>query len=240
MFSPAITGFWRGPFGTGETTEGGDGFSVTINPAPGGGFRVSILAPAGGPAAASVSPEVADLLGIRGIRIPEAAFRRGLADAGIALHEPDCLFYFTHKAERALVREPQHDGVRRLTADDASAFARFESSSSAEDLDEAYVELDHWAVFGCFLDDRIVCAASAYPWRGSSLADIGVLTLSGFRGRGHARSVVRALGAHAASRGYHPQYRCQPGNAASRAVAAAAGFTYFGLWQAASPAGDGA
>lgn len=62
-----------------------------------------------------------------------------------------------------------------------------------------------------------------------------MLTLPPFRGRGHARAVVRAIGRHAFERGYEPQYRCQLDNYASAAVAAAAGLTVFGTWEVVSP-----
>lgn len=31
-------------------------------------------------------------------------------------------------------------------------------------MDDAYVELDNWAVFGSFEEHRLVSAASMYPW----------------------------------------------------------------------------
>jgi GNAT superfamily N-acetyltransferase len=96
-----------------------------------------------------------------------------------------------------------------LTEHDAQAFAEFESSASPQDLDDAYVELGHWAVFGAFVQDRLVSVASAYPWLDAHIADIGVLTLPGFRGRNHGRAVVRALCKFAAQQAYQPQYRCQ-------------------------------
>jgi len=102
-------------------------------------------------------------------------------------------------------------------------------------LDDAYVELDHWAVFGTFEQDRLVGAASAYPWQDAQIADVGVLTLAPFRGRGHARRVVREICKYVYGQGYEPQYRCQLDNLASAAVAKAAGLTLFGTWEVISP-----
>jgi predicted GNAT family acetyltransferase len=80
-----------------------------------------------------------------------------------------------------------------------------------------------------------VSAASAYPWGGALLADLGVLTLQPFRGRGHARRVVRSISRHALDRGYEPQYRCQLDNQASVALARGAGLAMFGKWEVVSP-----
>ncbi|MFE0015325.1 GNAT family N-acetyltransferase [Mesorhizobium sp. NPDC059054] len=80
-----------------------------------------------------------------------------------------------------------------------------------------------------------VRAASAYPWSGARLADIGVVTLVPFRGKGHARKAVGALSRHAFGQGYEPQYRCQTDNLASAALAEACGLTLFGKSQYVSP-----
>ena len=62
------------------------------------------------------------------------------------------------------------------------------------------------------------------------LADLGVITLPEFRGRGLARATVLAMAADALERGYEPQYRCQLDNAPSVALALASGFRRFGEW----------
>ena len=122
-------------------------------------------------------------------------------------------------------------GTRRLTEQDAAAFSEFQSSASEQDLDSAYVELDHWAVFGSFELNRLVSATSMYPWGNTQFADIGVLTLPNFRGKGHARKVVRAISKYAYEQGYEPQYRCQLDNHASAMLAKASGLTLFGKWE---------
>jgi predicted GNAT family acetyltransferase len=85
-------------------------------------------------------------------------------------------------------------------------------------------------VYGTFVDGRLVTAASMYLWQETQLADLGVITLPEFRGRGLARRTVRALSAHALSEGCEPQYRCQLDNESSIALARACGFTPFGTW----------
>ena len=71
-----------------------------------------------------------------------------------------------------------------------------------QELRDAQIELDHWAVFGSFDGDRLVCAASMYPWGNArNLADLGVLTLPQCRGNGHAGKVVRAICRYAYAHG---------------------------------------
>lgn len=156
-----------------------------------------------------------------------AQLRQRLDAAGIILHGADSVFYFEAAAS---LSGSEAAGLRRLTGADVAAFAEFQAAASEQDRDDAYVELDHWAVFGVFVDARLVCAASAYPWGESAIADLGVLTLVPFRGRGLARAVVHAIARHARAQGYELQYRCQQDNAASLALARAAGLMLFGCW----------
>jgi len=86
-------------------------------------------------------------------------------------------------------------------------------------------------VFGSFEQNRLVCAASMYPWEDNAkIADLGVLTLSAIRGKGHASKVVRSICKYAYDQGYEPQYRCQLDNHISTSLAKAAGLTLFGKW----------
>lgn len=85
-------------------------------------------------------------------------------------------------------------------------------------------------MFGTFVDGRLAGAASMYPCSGTRFADLGVITLRGFRGRGLARATVLAMAAEALEGGYEPQYRCQLDNAPSVALASASGFRRFGEW----------
>ena len=70
-----------------------------------------------------------------------------------------------------------------------------------------------------------------YPWGETRLADLGVITLPRFRGRGLGRATVRAMSAVALDWRYEPQYRCQLDNTASVTLARAAGFRRFGQWE---------
>jgi RimJ/RimL family protein N-acetyltransferase len=154
-----------------------------------------------------------------------------LAAANVSLHPADAVFYFSLAAKKDLLSELDQANVRRLTERDRTAFAAFVSAAPAQDLDDAYVEMDHWVVFGAFREERLVCAASMYPWGDSDLGDLGVIALPDYRRQGLSRSVVRAVCRHAYGHGLEPQYRCQLNNTASRALAASAGLTWYGNWE---------
>lgn len=183
-----------------------------------------------------LTPALADHLDLHPQQnLSEPDFRQKLNEAGILLHGADYLFYFSEAEKQILLQEPVKANLRRLTAQDKVIFDAFCSLASAEDLDGAYVELDHRAVFGAFDEDRLVCAASIYAWEDTKIMDLGVLTLDAFRGRGHARHVVRAICQYALENGYEPQYRCQLDNLASVALAKSAGLTLFGKWDTVFP-----
>lgn len=237
-FPPEITNYWQATFSNGNLIQGEGDFTVTIDPDLDDDSEVIVLRTAETRVMAAITPTLADKLALsERINLSETIFRQMLQEAGIPLHDADYLFYFAEAEKAVLLREQPASCVRPLTAQDAAAFAEFQSSASAEDLDAACVELDHWLAFGAFEDDRLVCAASMCPWQDDTdLADLGVLTLRTHRGKGHARNVVRAISRHALGKGYEPQYRCQLDNHASAALAKAAGLTLFGEWQPVSPA----
>jgi GNAT superfamily N-acetyltransferase len=230
-FSPIISGFWNQTFSNGETLHNEPAFLLTVNPALSENRRIMVLETADGRAMAAVTPRLSDRLDL--IRRPVRsldALRQRLNQVDVTLHGADCVFYFS-EAEKQSLEDGQAGGSRKLTAVDQAAFAAFQSAASEQDLEDAYVELDHWVVFGAFEQHRLVSAASAYPWGGIQIADLGVLTLQPFRGRGHARELVRSISKYAVGQGYDPQYRCQINNAPSVALARAAGLTLFGRWE---------
>lgn len=150
-----------------------------------------------------------------------------LARGGVSLHDPDYLFYLPADTR---IAPNQSTATRRLTIEDRAAFDAFQADASEQDRDDAFVEIDHWVVFGCFDGDRLVSAASAYPWENAPVADLGVLTLPDVRGRGFARAVVLTISDFSRREGYEPQYRCQLDNLASVALAKSSGFALFGKW----------
>ncbi len=203
-----------------------------VDPALSANRSVSLLRVEDGPAILALSPTRAGDLDLSdGECVDDAELAARIERAGVSLTDPDNVFYLALNEQAALRGEACGAGTRELTGDDAEAFAAFAAEAPPAELDEAYVELDHWLVFGTFVDDRLVCAASMYPWSGTRLADLGVITLPGFRGLGVGRATVRALSAAALARGYEPQYRCQLDNVASVGLARASGFALFGRWE---------
>ncbi|OZD51043.1 hypothetical protein CH252_15775 [Rhodococcus sp. 06-1477-1B] len=228
MFSTLVTDHWL-PASASSVDEG-EGI-VLVDPELPDNRSVSLLRVSDGATVVSLTPERAAQIGVAdGERISPQDVADRVEAAGIALNDPDHLFYLPVD-EQANVTAADLDGhTRRLTADDADAFAALAAAAPEDDLDEAFVELDHWLVFGTFVDGRLAAAASMYPWTGTLLADLGVITLPEFRGRGLARATVLAMAAEALQRGYEPQYRCQLDNAPSVALALASGFRRFGEW----------
>ncbi|MCA0217052.1 MAG: GNAT family N-acetyltransferase [Actinobacteria bacterium] len=227
MFSSAVTTYWK-PESAPEISAD---FTVVIDPTLSDSRSVSVLSVADGRRLLTVTPARAEELALSpAVTVSAEELVRRLAAAGLELNGPDHLFYLPVAQQEALRLEPVDSQTRPLTDEDAPLFDRFTEEAPEDDLDDAFVELDHWLVFGTILDGRLVSAASMYPWDGSRLADLGVITLPEFRGRGFGRTTVRAMSALAIERGYEPQYRCQFDNASSVALAASAGFALFGDW----------
>ncbi len=205
---------------------------VSVDPTLSANRSVSLLRVKSGALVLSLSTARANELGFTdGERVDGGEVAARLRGAGISLNDPDHLFYVTLPDQVALRDAAQGSATRQLTTVDAALFEEFTGEAPEVDLDEAFVELDHWLVFGTFVGDKLVCVASMYPWSGTQLADLGVITLPAFRGQGLGRETVRAISAEALGRGYEPQYRCQLDNASSVALARAAGFTQFGEWE---------
>lgn len=228
MFSSRVTQHWI-PADLVPGTAAS--FQVVIDPSLAEDRGVTVLHVVDGPGLLTLTPGWAQYLRVcanQTVSVEDLA--PWLAAAGIRLNGPDYLFYLPATDHEAVRREPSHGGTRQLTPDDHEAFARFTAQAPAEDLDEAFVELDHWLAFGTFDGGRLVAVASMYPWRGTRLADLGVITLPAERGNGFARRTVRAISSKALHLGYEPQYRCQRDNVASAALAESAGFVRFGEW----------
>ena len=171
----------------------------------------------------ALDPELAEHLGIgQESGMSEPALRRRLAHDGIPLHDPDFLFYFPAVPAQIPPSGPAHV-TRRLSQAHRETFEAFCAQATEQDLEDASVELDHWPAFGSFEGGRLVSAASISPWDGAPIADLGVLTMPGARGRGHARAVVRAISRFAREQGFEPQYRCQVDNSVSVALAMSSG-----------------
>ncbi|CAM3783059.1 GNAT family N-acetyltransferase [Xenorhabdus thuongxuanensis] len=238
LFSKAITDFWQALL-LGENTLYKDNvFTVATNTSLEQDNRVMVLETSNSRVMAVLAPELAEKADLyHQEKMSESIFRQKLNEANITLHGADYIFYFPETEKSQLLQENPDNMQRQLTEEkDGEVFSAFQASASEQDLDNAYVELDHWAVFGSFDEqNRLVSAASMYPWNDSQLADMGVLTLESFRSKGYARKVVRAISQYACAQGYEPQFRCQLDNPASAALAKAAGLTLFGKWEVISP-----
>lgn len=259
MFSRAVIDHWMpGAAATAAAAGSPDETVVVIDPALSDSRALSVLTLPDARAILTLTPHWAHTLGVAvGDVLDTSRIDDRLRVAGVPLNDPDALHYLpsgttrsgttwsgTARSGTALsgtapsAASDDRRSTRRLTAEDADAFAGFAAAAPADDLDEAFVELDHWLAYGTFVDGELVAAASAYPWAGSLLADIGVITLPASRGRGLGRDTVRAISAAARALGHEPQYRCQLDNAASVALAEAAGFVHFGQWRVLLPAAD--
>lgn len=158
-----------------------------------------------------------------------------LKDKEILMYGADYIFYFPEEEKTRILNLNLPENIRPLTVNDAEYFSTFESLSSAEDLDGAFVELDHWKVFGIFENNQLVAATSMYPWQDTKLSDIGVITLDQFRGKGYAKQAVQAISKAALKEGYEPQYRCQLDNTASVTLAQKLNLSLFAKWDFISP-----
>ncbi|WP_042479429.1 GNAT family N-acetyltransferase [Bacillus ndiopicus] len=235
LFSQTITDFWGESFNH-DVFYSDDHFHCIINPHLEENRRVMVLTTADDKVYAVITPAIATKLRLSKEQpMTEEIFRNKLHTANILLHDADHIFYFTEEEKGKVCTEITAENIRQLNEQDAKVFSEFEGSASEQDLDDAYVELDHWTVFGSFAEERLACASSMYPWGSSKLADLGVLTLPQFRGQGHARKVVRAISQYAYGKGYEPQYRCQLDNTASVSLAKASGLTLYGQWEVISP-----
>jgi predicted GNAT family acetyltransferase len=232
-FPRAVTEFWlRGV----PLSARRDRVHVVVDATLREARSVSLMTVVDGPRVLALSPVKAHALGFEhGQQCEPERVVEALEHAGVTLNDPDEVFHLTTEQARRCVEEPAPDGVRALTAADRAEFDRLISEAPDEDADEAFVALDHWLVFGRFVDDRLVSAASMYPWDDSSLADTGVLTLPAYRGHGHGAATVRAMCARALRLGVAPLYRCQADNVASLALARAAGLSPVGRWEVILP-----
>jgi RimJ/RimL family protein N-acetyltransferase len=236
-FPRAVTEYWNRLFTYGEIIQTDRDLTITINPTLGPQRRVMLLRQADGMTRVALTPQVAHLLSLHaGVRpLTLERLRARLLEVGVVLYDPDRVFYYPNGMEPWL-GTPCEAAVRRLSERDAAAFVTFQSEAPEQDRENAFVELDHWAVFGLFEQQRLVSAASMYPWDNARIADLGVLTLPGCRRKGYAKALVRSMSRHALSVDHQPQYRCQLDNSASAVVAQAAGLSLFGTWEVVSPA----
>lgn len=157
------------------------------------------------------------------------SFRTLLSKAGIELHSPDNVYFSGQPATFNSMAESIV--VRKLTEDDEPLYSEFTRGIDPAELDNAWVELDHWAVFGLFLNGKLVSACSLYPWQKTNIADLGVITLAEFRGKGLAKTLVKYAHQQVSKEGYILQYRSQVDNVPSIKLAQALELSFYGVWE---------
>lgn len=231
-FASSIATSWQRIFAGEHVLQSGTDLQITCGNTLGEHEDGMLLLPVSGPARALLRPSLAARLQLdASSRCTLPQLRQRMADIGIRTHGADRVFHFPEATLLALAEQPSADNIRPLDSTDADAFSRFQAHASEEDLDAAWVELDHWRVFGAFEGGRLVAAGSMYPWRlDPAVADTGVLTLADARGRGHACRLVQAMAVAALSAGLQPQYRCQLDNTVSLLTAERAGMRAFADW----------
>lgn len=158
-------------------------------------------------------------------------FIRRLQDHGIFLHGVDHIFYYPKEEKERIKNLVIPENIRSLTSEDADSFYEFGVSATAQDLDDAFVALDHWKVYGVFEEEKLVAVASMYPWSENlKIADIGVITLPKYRRQGLAKKLVLSISQSALLEGFQPQYRCQSDNFSSLILAEKLKMNLFALW----------
>ena len=143
------------------------------------------------------------------------ARRLGASHRGLIFHlDPQRLALRLPKA-------PTH--LRALAEGDQPALHALCERCSPQEVDDAYVDLGHEVVYGCFEAKQLVAAGSGY--RRNGFLDIGVITDPAHRGRRLAPAIAAAISRDGIQKGLIAQYRCDVQNASSIRVAERAGFT---------------
>jgi len=142
----------------------------------------------------------------------------------ILSHDVD-FFHYLRPADLPEFTPPQSFSVRQLGPADREDLSALHSHCTPEEVDNAFVEVDHEIAFGCFSGDELAAAASGYRMTG--FMDIGVLTHKRYRKLGLGKAVVGALCAWSIAHEVIAQYRCDAHNSGSLGVARTLKFQLF-------------
>ena len=112
--------------------------------------RVVVLKAGSGKTIFSVNPSMAKIINCNDDLgdLSSEVVMTAMSDNGVELYEPDHIYYLKSESLEAAQSEVN---VRQLTSKDIEAFQEFCEECSEEDLDAAYVELEHWLVYGGFM-----------------------------------------------------------------------------------------
>lgn len=95
--------------------------------------------------------------------------------------------------EKRYFEDIEHRSLCRiLTKDDHYSFTEFHKACPTLDKKSGSVSLSDPIVYGCFVDEKLVSAASLWNW-GEKLSDIGVLTHPDYRNKGYGKSICQML-----------------------------------------------
>lgn len=132
-----------------------------------------------------------------------------------------------HHYADAVARAEPGDAVRELGSDDQDALDALRHACGNDDWDEGGFGDLPARRFGIYKGRALIAAGNLTEWRGS-FSDVGLVTHPGYRGRGHARAVTRAMTRAALDSADVVRYRALTTNAASLAVARREGFLPYG------------
>lgn len=192
-----------------------------------------------------------------------SALQNMLEDASFSLLPADYIYYQLPEQTPPQTSDfwPAELTWRALTEQDSDAFAGFTAHIDAEELGNAWVQLAHWQVFGLFLNGELVSACSAYPWHfvaqthcstteknraapetnaaqpnnTAAIADIGIVTLPAYRGKGFAKQLMTVAAAQLAELGYIVQCRIQSDNLPAIHLAESLGLPFLGVCENIAP-----
>ncbi|MGU3374827.1 GNAT family N-acetyltransferase [Chryseobacterium sp. M5A1_1a] len=234
--SPIVHQYWKDQF-QGEVLCDQPKFTLFLNEDLEEDSQIMTLEFPSGNSWAIINSKVANhLKGTNFTHLDFENFINLLKDKQLFLYGADYIFHFPEEEKSIILNIDYPDNIRPLTSNDTDYFSAFKTISTEEDLDGAFVELDHWKVFGVFENNQLIAATSMYPWQKDvKLADIGVITLDDFRGKGYARQAVQVISKAALQDGYEPQYRCQLDNTASVTLAKKLNLSLFAKWNLISP-----
>ncbi len=139
-------------------------------------------------------------------------------------HERDVSYIGVHDiASFSPLTLPEGILARPLDEADKRHFRALERSLTARERSLAQVSFTDRELTGLFDGDELVSCASVIMW--DEIADIGVMTRPGLRGKGFGSYAVSALCERIFAKGYaFAQYRCDESNAASAALMRRVGF----------------
>ncbi len=222
---------WSDFYFSGEPSVTGLDMDIYIHHELAEDEKITILTCGQGKTRVSIAPQMAAQLCLEHTSAVNdlGSFRTRLSEAGIEVHSPDRVYFSEQPVTVNLAGS--NIEIRSLSEADTQLYAEFKQDIDDDEWDNAWVELDHWQVFGLFLHDKLISACSLYPWRQSHIADLGVITAPAFRGQGMAKKLVNYAHGEIAKHGYILQYRTQVDNEPSIKLAESLGLRFYGTWE---------